>query len=82
MNDIKWSQKTISIIELYLYNINILYNEMYINDDIYLYININIRRRLYVLERPLVTARGNGKSYIYAKFNPKYVQYALTHQRP
>jgi hypothetical protein len=37
-----------------------------------------IRRRLYILERPLVTARGDGKSYIYANFNPKYAQYALT----
>ncbi|MEW9050190.1 MAG: insertion element protein [Neobacillus sp.] len=37
-----------------------------------------IRRRLSFLERPLVTARGDGKSYIYANFNPKYAQYALT----
>jgi transposase-like protein len=37
-----------------------------------------IRRRISILERPLVTARGNGKSYIYANFNPKYAQYALT----
>lgn len=37
-----------------------------------------IRRRLSILERPLVTARGEGKSYIYANFNPKYAQYALT----
>jgi hypothetical protein len=37
-----------------------------------------IRRRLSILERPLVTARGDGKSYIYANFNPKYAQYALT----
>ncbi|MHA6529133.1 insertion element protein [Paenibacillus sp. BAC0078] len=37
-----------------------------------------IRRRLNILERPLVGARGDGKSYIYANFNPKYAQYALT----
>ena len=37
-----------------------------------------IRRRISILERPLVTATGQGKSYIYANFNPKYAQYALT----
>jgi transposase-like protein len=37
-----------------------------------------IRRRLSILERPLVTARGDGKSYIYSNFNPKYAQFALT----
>jgi transposase-like protein len=37
-----------------------------------------IRRRLSILERPLVTARGGGKSYIYANFNPKYAQMAVT----
>ncbi|CAN7598046.1 insertion element protein [Peribacillus frigoritolerans] len=37
-----------------------------------------IRRRLSILERPLMTARGDGKSYIYANFNPKYAQYAIT----
>ncbi len=37
-----------------------------------------IRRRISIFERPLVTARGDGKSYIYANFNPKYAQYALT----
>lgn len=37
-----------------------------------------IRRRLSILERPLVTARGDGKSYIYANFNPKYAQMAVT----
>lgn len=36
-----------------------------------------IRRRLSILERPLVTARGDQKSYIYANFNPKYAQMAL-----
>lgn len=37
-----------------------------------------IRRRISILERPLVTATGQGKSYIYANFNPKYAHYALT----
>lgn len=37
-----------------------------------------IRRRISILERPLVTATGHGKSYIYVNFNPKYAQYALT----
>jgi hypothetical protein len=30
------------------------------------------------MERPLVTARGDGKSYIYENFNPKYAQDANT----
>jgi len=38
----------------------------------------NIRRRLSILERPLTTARGDGKSYIYSNFNPKYAQMSLT----
>ena len=38
----------------------------------------NIQRRLSILERPLTTARGDGKSYIYSNFNPKYAQMALT----
>lgn len=29
----------------------------------------HIRRRLSILERPLITARGDGKSYIYSNFN-------------
>ena len=37
-----------------------------------------IRRRLSILERPLITARGDGKSYIYSNFNPKYAQMAIT----
>lgn len=37
-----------------------------------------IRRRVSILERPLVTARGEGKSYIYANYNPKYAQYITT----
>lgn len=37
-----------------------------------------IRRRISFLERPLSTARNEGKSYIYANTNPKYAQYALT----
>ena len=37
-----------------------------------------VRRKISVLERPLVTARGDGKSYIYANYNPKYAQQLLT----
>jgi hypothetical protein len=37
-----------------------------------------IRRRISILERPLVTARGDGESCIYANYNPKYAQYVLT----
>lgn len=37
-----------------------------------------IRRKLSILERPLTTARGDGKSYIYSNFNPKYAQMATT----
>ena len=37
-----------------------------------------VRRRLSILERPLVTSRGEGKSYIYSNFNPMYAQYSLT----
>lgn len=37
-----------------------------------------IRRRVSSLERPLTTARGDKKSYIYANFNPKYAQYVVT----
>jgi transposase-like protein len=37
-----------------------------------------IRRRISILERPLATARGDGKSYIYSNYNPKYAQYAVT----
>lgn len=37
-----------------------------------------IRRSISLLERPLVTSRGDGKSYIYSNFNPKYAQYAIT----
>ena len=37
-----------------------------------------IRRSISILERPLVTARGEGKSYIYSNYNPKYAQYAIT----
>jgi hypothetical protein len=40
-----------------------------------------IRRRLSVLERALTTARGDGKSYIYSNFNPKYAHMALTISR-
>lgn len=36
------------------------------------------RRRLSILERHLTTARGDGKSYIYSNFHPKYAQMAIT----
>lgn len=32
---------------------------------------------LSILERPLTTIRGNGKSCIYSNFNPKYAQLAI-----
>jgi hypothetical protein len=35
-------------------------------------------RRLSILERPLTTARGDGKSYIFSNFDPKDAQMALT----
>ena len=37
-----------------------------------------IRRRMSLLERPLVTARADKKSYIYANYNPQYAQYHVT----
>jgi transposase-like protein len=37
-----------------------------------------VRRKISILERPLVTARGDGRSYIYANYNPKYAQQILT----
>ena len=37
-----------------------------------------MRRRLSILEGPWMAAKGKGKSYIYANFNPKCAQYALT----
>lgn len=37
-----------------------------------------IRRKISILKRSLVTARGDGKSYIYANYNPKYAQQMLT----
>ena len=37
-----------------------------------------LHRRLSILERPLVTARGEGKSYIYTNCNPRYAQYVVT----
>lgn len=38
----------------------------------------SMRRRLSVIERPILTARGDGKSYIYSNFYPKYAQMAIT----
>lgn len=37
-----------------------------------------LHRRVSLLERPLTTARGDGKSYIYANYNPKYAQQLVT----
>jgi len=37
-----------------------------------------IRRKASILERPLVSGRGEGKSYIYSNLNPKYAHYMLT----
>lgn len=37
-----------------------------------------IRRSISILERPLVTAGGEGKSYIYSNYNPKCAQYSIT----
>jgi hypothetical protein len=40
---------------------------------------LSVIPKLYrILERPLVTSRGNGKSYIYSNVNPKYAQYTIT----
>ena len=37
-----------------------------------------LRRSVNILERPMVTARGDKKSYIYANYNPRYAHYAVT----
>lgn len=37
-----------------------------------------IRRKVSILERQLSGGRVEGKSYIYANFNPKYAQYMIT----
>ena len=37
-----------------------------------------IRRSISTLERPLSTSRGDGRSYIYSNFNPKYAQMSIT----
>jgi hypothetical protein len=49
-----------------------------VNDNASNFFIQQIRRRLSILERPLTTARGDGKSYIYSNFNQKYAQMALT----
>jgi transposase-like protein len=51
---------------------------MKVNDYAVNNFNQQMRRRISILERPLVTARGDGKSYIYANFNPKYAQFSVT----
>lgn len=52
-----------------LYNVDMRSINTYFNQ---------IRRRVSILERPLVSGRGEGKSYIYSNFNPKYAHYMLT----
>ncbi len=37
-----------------------------------------IRRSISILERPLITSRGDGKSNIYSNFNPRYAQMSIT----
>jgi len=56
----------------------IAYMVLNVNDNASNFFIQQIRRRLSILERPLTTARGDGKSYIYSNFNPKYAQMALT----
>jgi hypothetical protein len=41
-------------------------------------VGAQMRWRLSILERPITRARGDGKSYIYSNFNPKYAQMALS----
>lgn len=52
-----------------LYNVDLRSINTYFN---------KIRRRASILERPIVSGRGEGKSYIYSNFNPKYAHYMLT----
>ena len=52
-----------------LFNVNMQPINTYFNQ---------LRRRSSLLERPIVTARGDGRSYIYASFNPKYTHFILT----
>ena len=40
-----------------------------------------IRRKISTLERPLLSSRGEGMSYIYANYNPKYAHYLTTIHR-
>ena len=51
---------------------------MNVNDNAISSFMQQIRRRLSILERPIMSARKDGKSYIYANFNPKYAQMAIT----
>lgn len=37
-----------------------------------------VRMKISILERPLVTSRGDGRTYIYSNYNPRYAHYALT----
>ncbi|MBD8068805.1 insertion element protein [Bacillus sp. PS06] len=54
---------------------------MNVNDNAISSFLQQLRRRLSILERPIVSARKDGKSYIYANFNPKYAQMAITIMR-
>ena len=63
------SDKTSIEMAEYLLNVNSHATDAFFN---------MVRRRLSVLERPLVGARGDGKSYIYSNYNTKYAQYSLT----
>lgn len=49
-----------------------------INSRVLKYFFSQVRRRLSIFERPLLTARRDRMSYIYANFDPMYGQYALT----
>lgn len=40
-----------------------------------------VRRRISILERPIMTARADRKTYIYSNVNPKYAQQDLTYFR-
>ncbi|WP_225986225.1 insertion element protein [Psychrobacillus glaciei] len=62
----------------YLTNFQLAYLLEQVNDNAINGFFQMVRRRLSILERPLVTARGDGKSYIYSNFNPKYSQMAIT----
>jgi transposase-like protein len=55
-----------------LYNVNMRSINTYFN---------KIRRKISTLERPLFSSRGEGVSYIYSNYNPKYAHYLTTIHR-